>query len=329
MQRLTLLYFLSGVLLFAGGERESADLLVYAYDSFVADFGLGPMVREAFSDQTGKTVDFVSGADAVEIVGMALSLQGTEAYRPDVLIGIDNNMRFLSSKLFQPYTPSEDAVMFYADQTLVPYDYGYVAVVYDREHIAQIPRSLEDLTHPRFAKSLVLMDPRTSSPGLAFLYWSIAVYGNDFLDYWERLKPSIITITDSWVTGYGMLLAGETPMVLSYTSSPAYHMAYEDTDRYQFAHFDEGHYLQIEYAGITRYARDPDLAKKFIDALVSLPVQKELPLTNIMYPIRNDVRLPESFLSLGEISPAIQLSEKDIADHYSRWIIAWTNTMSQ
>ena len=115
----------------------------------------------------------------------------------------------------------------------VPFDYGYFAINYNSSVVSNPPASLEDLTKPEFEDSLILMDPRTSSPGLGFFLWTVEVYGNAFTDYWERLMPSVLTITDGWDSGYGLYTAGEAPLVLSYTTSPPYHVEYEGNRKIQ------------------------------------------------------------------------------------------------
>jgi len=94
------------------------------------------------------------------------------------------------------------------------------------------------------------MDPRTSTPGLGLLAWTQAVYGDNWEDYWKRLAPSILAMTPGWDTGYGLFTKGEAPLVLSYSTSPAYHKAYENSERYRALVFEEGHPLEIEMAGV-------------------------------------------------------------------------------
>jgi thiamine transport system substrate-binding protein len=173
-------------------------------------------------------------------------------------------------------------------------DYSYFAMVYDSERLLRAPRSLEDLTRPEYAGKIILLDPRTSSPGLGFFGWVREVYGENWLDYWRRLKPSILTIASGWDQGYGLFTAGEAPLVLSYTTSPGYHLEYEETERYQAAIFDDGHPIQIEAAGLLAAAAHRENGKRFLDFMLSPAFQELIPLTNWMYPVR-DIPLPDSF----------------------------------
>jgi len=145
------------------------------------------------------------------------------------------------------------------------------------------PASLEDLTKPEYSKKIILMDPRTSTPGLGFLAWTQAVYKDGWKDYWKRLAPSILVMTPGWDTGYGLFTKGEAPLVLSYSTSPAYHKAYEKTERYKALVFAEGHSAQIELAGILTSSRHKKDAEKFLDFLVSEEAQALLPETQWMY----------------------------------------------
>ena len=239
--------------LFAGGGQEPAsdELVIYAYDSFVSEWGPGPVVIPAFEEKTGISVSLVSAGDAGQVLSKAILEQDDP--RADIILGIDNNLlsRALEAGVLSTYRPEgigqvPKELIFDPEYHVVPFDYGYFSIVYDSQVVSDPPASLEDLTDPRFADSLILMDPRTSSPGLGFLLWTIEVYGDDFPEYWRRLSDSILTITEGWDSGYGLFTTGEAPMVLSYSTSPAYHLEYEDTRRYRALPFEEGNYLQIE-----------------------------------------------------------------------------------
>jgi thiamine transport system substrate-binding protein len=207
--------------------------------------------------------------------------------------------RAAESGLFEPYKPKNadkiDEILIVApDLSLIPFDYSYFSIVYDSEKIKNPPASLDDLCKSEFARSLILMDPRTSSPGLGFLGWTKEVYGDKWPDYWRRLQPSILTIAEGWSTGYGLFTAGEAPLVLSYTTSPGYHVEYEGTDRIKAAIFPSGQPIQIELAGLLKGASHKENAKKFLDFMVSPSFQSAIPLGNWMYPVI-DIPLPASF----------------------------------
>ena len=314
--------------------EQEAELVVYAYDSFVAEWGPAPRVIPKFEELHGVTVRVVSVGDAGQVLNRAILEK--ESPQADIVLGIDNNMlsRALEEDVLQPYrSPYLEAVpdqlVFDSTHSVTPFDYGYFAFVYDCEVLENPPHSLEDLTDPRLRKKIIVQDPRTSSPGLGLLLWTVAVYGEEYLEYWRRLQPNLLTITDGWDTAYGMFTGGEAPMVLSYTTSPAYHLEYEQTERYQALLFEEGNYLQIEGMGIVKGAPHPELARKFIDFILSEEFQEEIPLTNWMYPVDPRVRTPESFRLAPKPERSLQLPAEEIRKNRDRWINAWVKLVSR
>jgi len=326
------------VILFpAGCAKKGTDagtVTVYTYDSFVSEWGPGARIAELFREKTGYEVSYVSAGDAGQLLFRAAAEKGKP--KADVIIGMDNNLlpRALAENILEPYnSPALAAVperlVFDSSRSLLPYDYGYFAVIYDSLEITDPPASLEDLCKPEYRKSLILMDPRTSSPGLGFLLWTRAVYGENYLSYWERLKPSILTITEGWDSGYGLFTSGEAPMVLSYTTSPAYHVEYEGSDRYRAAVFSEGHYVQIEGAGIVRNAPHKKEARAFIDFLLSPAAQEVLPLTNWMFPAVTGTPLPASFSAAPVPDTQLLIDPAEAAGRLDSWLDAWVATMTE
>ena len=286
-------------------EKAPADpdinknLVIWTYNSFNSEWGPGPDVSKIFEEKTGIKISWVSHGDAGEIVSRLL-LEGNNS-GADIILGLDQNLaaRILNSTLLESYRPKgaegiSEELLLDDHFRLIPYDYSYFAIVYDSEKLPAPPTRLEDLTDPKFRKSLILLDPRTSSPGLGFFGWVKEVYGEAWLDYWQRLQPSILTIADGWSSGYGLFTRGEAPMVLSYTTSPGYHLEYEQTERYKAAIFTDGHPLQIEAAGLLSAAQNKENAKVFLDFMLSPDFQNIIPLTNWMYPV-TDIPLPGSF----------------------------------
>jgi thiamine transport system substrate-binding protein len=280
-------------------QSKTDNLVIWTYDSFNSEWGPGPEVSKAFEEKTGIKIEWVSHGDAGTILSRLL-LEGKEA-DADIILGIDQNMagRILESNLMEPYRPKGAENIFPElildpEFRLTPMDYSYFAIVYDSEKITSAPDSLEELTDPNFAGSLILIDPRTSSPGLGFFVWVKEVYGSSWREYWRRLKPSILTIAEGWSSAYGLFTGGEAPLVLSYTTSPGYHLEYENSERYKAAIFKDGHILQIEAAGILKSAKNSYNARLFLDFMLDPVFQNIIPLTNWMYTVTN-VPLPDSF----------------------------------
>jgi thiamine transport system substrate-binding protein len=313
---------------FGVSYAKDADLVIYTYDSFVAEWGPGPKVIPKFEKQHGVKVQLISVGDAGQVLNRAI----LEKSRPkaDIIVGVDNNLlaKALDAGILVPYMPKDlsiipDDLVFDVSHSVIPFDHGYFAIVYDSKKIQDPPKSLEDLTHQRFKKKLILEDPRTSSPGLGFLLWTIAVYGERYTDYWKRLQPNILTITEGWDSAYGLFTSGEAPMVLSYTTSPAYHVEYEETTRYRAAIFSEGNYLQIEGVGILKGAKNPGLARRFIDFIITEDFQEEIPLTNWMYPVNLNVDTPDSFRYAPKPKKSLSIDPFEIQKNQDRWIREW------
>jgi thiamine transport system substrate-binding protein len=207
--------------------------------------------------------------------------------------------RALSSGLFESYKPKGadkilPELLIDDTYTFIPFDYSYFSIIYDSEKIKDPPRSLDDLTKAEYKKSLILIDPRTSSPGLGFLTWTISTYKDKWQQYWHDLMPSVLTITPGWDTAYGLFTKGEAPLVLSYTTSPGYHLEYEQSERYRAALFEEGHPVQVEFGAILKTSPHKEAAKQFMDFMISEDFQNVIPLTNWMYTVI-DIPLPESY----------------------------------
>jgi len=324
-------FFLFGVLIKVCPDEQNV-LYVYSYDSFSDQWGLGKIATQLFSDAP---IKIISVGDTIDMLYHAKSFGKKDRQRPDIVFGIANItiplardlgfLQRLSSGIAYPVFREGITVV---DNIMVPYDFGYIAIVYDSKYIKNPPTDFEDLTSDRFKKKLVLIDPRTSGPGLAFLYWTIAVYGNAFTEYWKRLSSSIMTMPDSWSTAYGLFTAGETPMVLSYTTSPIYHQVFEKENRYKVALFPEGHYRYVEYVAIPTIAAHKHLAEQFIKFILSKDFQKKILLGNVMYPAVKDIPLP-SMAHQGMPMKALELDYTDIAQHKDTWIRDWLSVMSE
>ncbi len=287
----------------AGGKSDadvSKTVTVYAYDSFTADWGPAPELARLFAEKTGMTVEFVSCGDAAQVLSRAVMERKSPG--ADVLVGIDNNLlpAARSAGVLTAYKPAgsdavDSSLLLSGDWLLTPYDWGYFAFIFDTASSVRRPENLEDLCSPEYKGKIILMDPRTSTPGIGFLAWTMGAYGDRWTDYWSRLKDNVLTLAPGWDTGYGLFTSGEAPLVISYTTSPAYHLEYEQTERYQALVFPEGHAMQIEGLGLVKGAANPEGGKAFIDFMLTDEAQAVLPLTQWMYPVSASVELPASY----------------------------------
>jgi thiamine transport system substrate-binding protein len=314
---------------FSARTVPGADLTIYAYDSFVSEYGPAPKVVPRFESKYGVKVKLVSVGDAGQVLNRAiLEKDHTVA---DIVLGIDNNLlaKALEADILQPYRSTNlsripEKLHFDGTYHVTPFDYGYFSIVYDSEKLASPPQRMEDLLNPGFRGKLILEDPRTSSPGLGFLLWTIAVYGESgYLDFWKKLMPNVLTITEGWDSAYGLFTSGEAPMVLSYTTSPAYHVQYEHTTRYRATIFKKGNYEQIEGAGITKGAPNLWAARQFIDFMLTPDFQDAIPTTNWMYPVNPSVKLPASFDYAPRPQIPLSLDPALIRKNQERWIDEW------
>jgi thiamine transport system substrate-binding protein len=308
-------------------------LTVYTYESFIAEWGPGPIVKEAFEKTCDCTLNWVGVEDGVALLNR-VKLEGGSA-EAGVVLGLDTNLvaEAKQTSLFAPHeidTSAVDVPGGFADDTFVPFDYGYFAVVYDTQAIDNPPTSLKELVEGDPAQKIVIEDPRTSTPGLGLLLWMKKVYGDEAAEAWTTFSDRVLTVTPGWSEAYGLFTDGEAPMVLSYTTSPAYHMVADDSDRYQAASFSEGHYMQIEVAGILAAAPDMDLAKQFLAFMTTPAFQDAIPTHNWMLPAAAiDIELPEAFDKLVEPDDALLFSPEEVAENRKAWINEWTSAMSR
>jgi len=320
--------------LFSRGDGNlERKLIVYTYDSFSSQWGPGPAIAAAFFEETGIAIEFNAPGDAITTLNQLILEK--DRSRADLVIGLDSSLlsRVLDADILEPYkTPLLEFLppeyVFDKSNRLIPYDYGHFAICYDSQLLKAPPTSLEDLTSKGYEKSLVLMDPRTSTPGLGFLLWTMSVYGDRWPDYWERLKPSILTIANGWSQGYTLLVTGEAPMALSYGTSPVYHVEYEGSSRYKAAEFSDGHLMQIEGMGILKGSEMRKEAELFIDFMLGEFSQRALAMSNIMLPVMKNVPLPASFAAALRPNKIILGSNMD-TEALQNTIDIWTEIFSK
>ncbi|MDH6231158.1 thiamine transport system substrate-binding protein [Mesorhizobium soli] len=308
-------------------------LTIYTYESFTSEWGPGPQVKKAFEAECGCEVDFVSVADGVALLNR-VKLEG-KSTKADIVLGLDTNLtaEAKQSGLFAPSGVGLADVKVpggWSDDTFVPFDYGYFAVIYNTETLKNPPKSLKELVDGDANEKIAIQDPRTSTPGLGLLLWVKSVYGDKAPEAWAKLKNRVLTVTPGWSESYGLFTKGEAPMVLSYTTSPAYHMVAEKTDKYQAAPFEEGHYLQVEVAGITTTGAENPLAKKFMEFMVSPGFQDTIPETNWMFPAgKTEKPLDPAFDKLVKPTKTLAISAEDIAANRKAWVDEWLGVMSK
>lgn len=298
---------LASALLAAPAAAEDKPVLtVLTYDSFAAEWGPGPAIEKGFEASCACDVRYITGGDGAAVLAR-LKLEGANT-AADVVVGLDTNLTAdaKASGLFAPHglTVANALPTPYQDDTFLPFDWGWFAFVYDKTKLQTPPKSFTDLAASDL--KVVIEDPRSSTPGLGLVMWVKKVFGDQAGQVWSDLADNIVTVTPGWDQAYGMFLQGEADMVLSYTTSPAYHLIAEADDTKAAAAFDEGHYLQVEVAGLVASSKQPDLGRAFLTYLTGPEGQAAIPTTNWMYPAATlPEGLPKGFETL--IQPSASL----------------------
>ncbi|EGR2271416.1 thiamine ABC transporter substrate binding subunit [Vibrio parahaemolyticus] len=305
-------------------------LTIYTYDSFAADWGPGPKIQQAFEAKCGCDVNFVALDDGVSILNR-LRLEGGNS-KADIVLGLDNNLMAEAKKtglLTEHNVDTANTVLpnGWSDTTFVPYDYGYFAFVYNKEKLANPPKSMKELVETRDDLKVIYQDPRTSTPGQGLMLWMKSIYGDDVTQAWQKLASKTVTVTKGWSEAYSMFLNGESDLVLSYTTSPAYHLIAENDSKFATANFAEGHYMQVEVAAKVKGSKNSELADKFMNFILSDEFQSAMPTGNWMYPV-TDVELPKGFETLSVPSKSLSFSADEVAKMRKSWIREWQSALT-
>lgn len=307
-------------------------LNVYTYDSFSSDWGPGPKIKANFEKECACEVNFVALDSSVGILSRA-QLEGKSS-QADVLLGLDLNLMEAAKQtgLLADHSIDMSAVTIaggWSDKTFVPFDQGHFAFIYNSETLQNPPSSLKEVVDNQNLR-VIYQDPRTSTPGLGLLLWMKSVYGDNAKDAWERLAGHTVTVTKSWSDGYGLFLKGEADVVLSYTTSPAYHIVAEGDNKYKAATASEGLYPQIEVAAMMKDAPHPVLAKRFMQFILQPGFQSTVATGNWMLPVvKLDEKLPAAFDSALKPAKNLVLPAKDVAQHRKAWIDEWLNATTR
>ncbi len=305
-------------------------------------FSLSEDLIAAFEKDTGLTLEQVAPGDAGTLVNQLILTKGAPI--GDVVFGIDNSFasRAIDEGVLAPYTPADlpaDAAQYEADGSgsLTPIDTGDVCVNVDdawfAEHRIAVPTTLQDLTKPEYKDLLVVENPATSSPGLAFLLGTVGAFGPDgWVDYWTALKANGVTVAASWSDAYyvdfsGPSSTGEHPLVVSYSSSPPYEIPEGGTTPPTSAMLGTC-FRQVEYAGVLAGAKNPEGAKKVVDWLLSPAVQADIPESMYVYPVDSSVALPDAWAQFApQATTPFTVAPAEIATNRDAWITTWTDTV--
>lgn len=324
-------------------RRDEITIRVMTHDSFA----ISEEVIRTFEQANNVTVVFIPSGDTGAALNRAILTKNLP--QADVFYGVDNTFlsRALSEKLFEAYQSPEIAnlrseLILDEGYHLLPVDYGDVCINYDRSYFREnsltVPDTLQDLTRPEYKGLLAVENPATSSPGLAFLMATIAEFGeNEYIQFWKDLRANGLVVVNDWETAYYTNFSassgkGSQPMVVSYSSSPAAEVVFAETPLSDAPTAslvgDNMCFRQIEFAGILAGTKQRAMAEKFMDFVLSLSFQEDIPLQMFVYPANRDAKLPSEFEKFAQTAPDPASLDPDIiASQRDRWIEEWTSAV--
>lgn len=321
---------------------ETRILTVMTHDSFSATEGI---IRE-FEQANNVKITFLKSGDAGAALNKAILSK--DAPLADVFYGVDNTFlsRALDAGIFDAYaSPMSKNISgeFKLDlkNRALPVDYGDVCINYSKAFFAKngltVPASLDDLLKPEYNGMLVVENPATSSPGMAFLLATIQRYGDPgYLDFWRALRANGVVVVDGWETAYYTNFsassgAGPQPMVVSYASSPAAEVVFSPTpldDSPTGSINTPGTcFRQVEFVGILAGSKNRDLAEKFIDFMLDTPFQEGMPLSMFVYPVNGQAVMPDVFSRFAQPADQPAINPFNLDTSRDTWIDAWTQAV--
>ncbi|HZK49683.1 MAG TPA: thiamine ABC transporter substrate-binding protein [Thermoleophilia bacterium] len=325
----------------AGGGEEPTEIVLMTHDSFA----VSDDVLAAFTRETGIRVRVLTSGDAGIMLNQAILTRDNPL--ADVLYGVDNTFlsRALDAGLFEPYAPPAldrvpDALELDPEHRVTPIDFGDICLNYDKEYFASsglaVPTSLADLVKPEYRGLLVVENPATSSPGLAFLIATVAEFGEGgeytWQDFWVGLAANDVLVASGWEEAYysdfsGGAGEGDRPLVVSYASSPPAEVIFSEQPLTEAPTgvIVDGAFRQIEFAGILAGTKAPRGARLFLDFMLSLEFQEDMPLNMFVFPANSDAALPPEFLEFTHVPPnPVSVDPWAIESDRERWIEEWT-----
>jgi thiamine transport system substrate-binding protein len=306
-------------------------------------FAVSDAVLAEFESAHNAKVNILRAGDAGSMVNQAILTKDNPL--ADALFGVDNTFlsRALDAGIFEPYhAAGVDAVpaalRLDARERVTPIDYGDVCINFDKSAYTDAnppPGSLEDLTKPAYKSQLVVEDPATSSPGLAFMLATIVRFGETgsytWLDYWRDLRANDVSIVSGWEEAYESTFSGgsgtgDRPLVVSYATSPVAEVYHADPQPSESPTgvMADGCFRQIEFAGVLAGAKQPELAKALVDFLLSVDYQADIPLQQFVFPAVPAARVPDVFSSFAvQVPNPLTLPPDTIAAKRDEWLNEW------
>jgi len=330
----------------AAAPRTPTEIRLVTHDSFAAS----TKVLDDFKARTGIAIRIVASGDAGAAVNQAVLTKSHPL--GDVFFGVDNTFlsRALKEDIFTPYrSPAMSQVerRFDLDATehrVTPIDHGDVCINYDKRwfasHHLAVPTTLDQLALPAYRGLLVVENPATSSPGLAFLLATVARFGDDaaagWQAFWSKLRRNDVLVEPGWEQAYSGQFSGSSgkgprPLVVSYASSPPAEIVFAPDPKPTeppTAVMEDTCFRQVELAGILRGTKKLAAAKKVIDFFLSPEFQADMPLQMYVSPVRTGTPLPDLFTRFAaQPAKPEELPAERIGANREQWIARWTKTV--
>jgi thiamine transport system substrate-binding protein len=315
-------------------NKEPKTLTIYAYDSLTSEWGFVTKVIGKFESENNVKTKIISFSDTGKMLNQLILEK--QAPKADVVIGLDNLdfVKAMSNGVLESFKPARafevSSTYWFDDKfSMTPFDYGYVGFVYDSKKIdLSQPISLKDLSKDNYKKKIIIEQAGASSPGTQLLLWSkLALSKNDYTEFWNGLKKNVLTVAPDWGTAYySLFIKGEAPIVLSYLTSPAYHIDQETNFQYKAVPIKEGYLRQVEGMAVIKGASEQELAKIFVDYILTNDVQDQIATTQWMFPVLGDPqKMP---IAYGQIitpkSHEILIpSSTVLAGEFISWLNEW------
>jgi thiamine transport system substrate-binding protein len=323
-----------------GGDESGDEVVLVTHDSFAVS---KPVVR-AFERDTGLRLRVLQAGDAGEALNRALLTAGDP--QGDVFFGVDNNLlsRALAEGLFEAYESPElehvgEQYRLDTEHRVTPVDHGEVCLNVDkgwfRSRRIAPPKTLAQLTQPRYRGLLVVENPATSTPGLAFMLATVAAFGDGWTGFWRRLRANDVLVVDGWEEAYTVRFSGSSgkgsrPIVVSYASSPPAEVIFAGKPLAEppTAVVEASCFRQVELAGVLRGAPNEQGARKLIDFMLSPAFQRDVATSMFVFPVRAGVALPPAFERWAVVPQRpLELPPEEIGANRDRWIDEWTDVV--
>ena len=333
------LYLLLIIFILPTSVMAKEQLNILTYDSFTSEWGPGPNIQKSFEEICNCEINWSTSDSSGALLSRVKLTNNKEGF--DIILGIDDSLisEAKDAKLFSNHSLSKNSLnslnIDWSDKIFVPFDYGYFSFIYNSSNLKNPPKSFDELA-ARDDIRIIIMDPRTSTPGLGLAKWIYQLKGDDSKSFWTSLQDQIVITSKSWSDAYGLFLEGEGDIVIGYSTSHLYHpwIVYEYD--YKSLLLEEGHPMQIKTLGILNNAPNKKLAEKFLRFALSKEFQKHIPAGDWMYPVSPLLEVKELYVYAGfdmldfykstPIPKALDVIHGSTEDNV-KWIESWLSSI--